>query len=198
MSLWHADEPDGGTNPRGSIAENAQSPVPPPRPRPALLPLIGRLPAPVLATPAPGWPVLGAAAATWKSCRTRPAAMAGGSAGAPSASAGSAVRAEREESRRRTTSSRRRKGSRATEDAIRDGEKKRKARGVEAYVRACERGGREDQEKKGVEVVWGLVGIAFAFATLGCSNEQPGREGSCLPPFIASPLTSQVLTNLVL
>jgi hypothetical protein len=31
MSLWQSDEPDGGTNPRGSIAEKVHAPVPPPR-----------------------------------------------------------------------------------------------------------------------------------------------------------------------
>jgi hypothetical protein len=75
MSLWHADDPDGGTNPRGSIAENSHAPVPPPRPRRALLlrSLTGLvLVAPFLDIPA------ASAGATW----TRPAATAGAVAGA--------------------------------------------------------------------------------------------------------------------
>lgn len=104
MSLWHADEPDGGANPRGSIPENAHAPVPAPRGALLLLlPLIGPLPASFMAT----------LVASWKSCRMRPAARVarGGS---------EAARAEREESRRTTmTSSTKRGRARAEEgDAI--------------------------------------------------------------------------------
>lgn len=124
MSLWHADDPDGGTNPRGSIAENAHAPVPPPPPpRPRRPAVLLHLAAPFLPMPIPGRP--GAAASCDPCCTQLAAATSGASAGARATWSASA-RTEREEtSRRRRTAT----SSAAREEAIID---------EEVYVVACE------------------------------------------------------------
>ncbi|KAF0902902.1 hypothetical protein E2562_019841 [Oryza meyeriana var. granulata] len=117
-SLWHADDPDGGTNLRGSIAENAHAPVPPPLPRrPAVL---LHLAAPFLAMSGPGRPIPGATA-SWDPCGTLPAAMSG----APGATSPSARTVREDTSTRRRTAT----SSAAREEAIID---------EEAYARACD------------------------------------------------------------
>ena len=113
MSLWHAEEPEGGTNPRGSIAENAHAPVPPPRPRRALRrhSPTGRAAAPrFLDTPAPAGRGTVADGDARNSCHALPGPTAGGGA-AGTRRRSVAARARGEESVARSRASRRR-GSR--------------------------------------------------------------------------------------
>jgi hypothetical protein len=90
MSLWQSDEPDGGTNPRGSIAEKVHAPVPPPRGLLLRCSLIG--------------PFVGG---TWNSCRARPSATPGGNAAGASTRRRSSEEARTEGVARKRTSRRR-------------------------------------------------------------------------------------------
>ena len=94
MSLWHAEEPEGGTNPRGSIAENAHAPVPPPRPRRTL-----RRQSPIARA---------VGGATRNSCHARPGATAGGSATTSARRRSEAAWAQGEETPASSRASRRR------------------------------------------------------------------------------------------
>lgn len=112
MSLWQDEDPDGGTKPRGSIAENVHAPVPPPRPRCTL-----RRHSLVLGCRGAGSPFLDTAApgrgATWNSFHARPGARAGSNAAGASTRRRSeaAARTQGEESVARSRA-RKRSGSR--------------------------------------------------------------------------------------